>query len=106
MGSRAPPWGACGGSPDRCKRVDGAPGENARGGSLDGRGHADGAPSGGGRVDADRGLYRRRGSPSPDRYHGHREVQAVVRDIGLGGGWSTLTKTNYVEWGVVMRVRL
>jgi hypothetical protein len=34
------------------------------------------------------------GSPSPDRYHGHRGVQAVVRDIGPHGGWPTLTKTN------------
>jgi hypothetical protein len=27
-------------------------------------------------------------------------------DVGPGGGWSTLTKTNYVEWAAVMRVRL
>jgi hypothetical protein len=43
---------------------------------------------------------------SPDRYHGHHGVQAVVRDIGPGGGWPTLTKTSYVEWAAVMRVRL
>jgi len=30
----------------------------------------------------------------------------VVRDIGPGGGWPILTKTNYVEWAAVMRVRL
>jgi hypothetical protein len=71
-----------------------------RGGSLDGHGCADGW------VDGDRGLYRRRGSPSPDRYHGHHGIQAMVRDVGPHGGWPTLTKTNYVEWAAVMRVRL
>jgi hypothetical protein len=86
-----------GGRLDRHRRVDDSP---------DGRGRADGAPGGGGRVDGDRGLYRRRNSPSPDRYHGHRGVQVVVRDIGPGGGWPTLTKTNHVEWAAVMRVRL
>jgi phenylalanine-4-hydroxylase len=30
----------------------------------------------------------------------------VVRDIGHGAGWPTLTKTNYVEWATVMRIRL
>jgi hypothetical protein len=82
-----PHGGARGGNLDRCRRADGALGENA--------------PGGGGRVDRDRGLYRRRGS-----HHGHRGVQAVVKDIGPGGGWPTLTKTNYVEWVAVMRVRL
>jgi hypothetical protein len=101
MGSRAR-----GGSLDRRRRANGAPGKNARGSSPDGREHADDALGGGGRVDRDRGLYRRRGSPSPDRYHGHRGAQAVVRDIGPDGGWPTLTKTNYVEWAAVMRVRL
>jgi hypothetical protein len=33
-------------------------------------------------------------------------AQTIVRDIGPGGGWPTLTKTNYVEWAAVMRVRL
>jgi hypothetical protein len=51
-------------------------------------------------------LYRRRDSPSPDRYHGHHGIHAIVRYIGPGGGWPTLTKTNYVEWAAVMRVRL
>src|SRR5207237_2002924 len=72
----------------------------------DGRERAGGAPGGGGWVNGDRGLYRRRGSPSPDRYHGHRGIQAIVRDAGPDGGWPTLTKTNYVEWAAVMRVRL
>jgi hypothetical protein len=42
----------------------------------------------------------------PDRYHGHHGIQVIVRDVGPGGGWPTLTKTNYVEWAAVMRVRL
>jgi hypothetical protein len=57
-------------------------------------------------VDEDCGLYRRRDSPSPYRYHGHHGIQAIVRDASPGGGWPTLTKTNYVEWAAVMRVRL
>jgi hypothetical protein len=57
-------------------------------------------------VDRDHDLYRRRGSPSLDRYYGHHGIQAIVRDVGPGGGWPTLTKTNYVEWAAVMRVRL
>jgi hypothetical protein len=67
------------------------------GGNLDRRGRADGW------VDGDRDLDRRRDSPSSDRYHG---IQAIVRDVGPGGGWPTLTKTNYAEWVVVMRLRL
>jgi hypothetical protein len=70
------------------------------GGSPDRRGRA------GGWVDGDHDLYRRRDSPSPDRYHGHHGIQAIVRDVGPSDGWPTLTKTNYVEWAVVMRVRL
>jgi hypothetical protein len=71
MSSYTSPWGAHGGSPDRCRRVDDAPGEDLRGDSRDGRGCTGGAPSGGDRVDGDRGLYWRCGSPSPDRYHRH-----------------------------------
>jgi hypothetical protein len=41
-----------------------------------------------------------------DRYHGHHGIHAIVRDVGPDGGWPTLIKTNYVEWAVVMRVRL
>jgi hypothetical protein len=85
----------------------GAPGWGARGdrvpngsGSPDRRGRTDGW------VDGDRGLYRRRGSPSPDRYHGHYGIQAIVREVGPGGKWPTLTSTNYVEWAAVMRIRL
>jgi hypothetical protein len=106
VGSRAPQRHR-GGSPDGRGRADYAPGRGARGGrvpdggdSLDRRGRA------GGWVDKDRGLYKRRDSPSPDRYHGHHGIQVIVRDVGPGGGWPTLTKTNYVEWAAVMRVRL
>jgi hypothetical protein len=60
----------------------------------------------GGWVDGDRDRYRRRDSPSPDRYHGHHGMQAIVRDVGLDDRWSNLTKTNYVEWAAMMRVRL
>jgi hypothetical protein len=87
--------------------VGGAPGEGVRdcrapdgGGSLDKHGCTDGW------VDGDRGLYRRHGSPSPDRYHGHYEIQTIVRDVDPDSRWHTLIKTNYIEWGVVMRVRL
>jgi hypothetical protein len=81
-----------------------------------GGGHSGRAPDGGGSpdrrgradswVDGDRGLYRRRGSPSAYRYHGHRGIQAIVRDVGPDGVWPTLTKTNYVEWAAVMRIQL
>ncbi|XP_034594666.1 uncharacterized protein [Setaria viridis] len=60
----------------------------------------------GGRVNGECGPYRQRGSPSPDRRHGRHGAHAVVREVGPGGGWPTLTKTNYVEWAAVMRVRL
>jgi hypothetical protein len=85
----------------------GAGGDATGGGrALDGSGGPDRHGRGGGWVDGDRDLYKRRGSPSPDRYHGHHGIQAIVRDVGPGNGWPTLTKTNYVEWAAVMRVRL
>jgi hypothetical protein len=94
----AHPQGHRGGSPDGHGRVGGAPGRDAHGGrvpddggSPDRRGRADGW------VDGDHGLYRRHGSPSMDRYHGHHRIQTIVRDISPSGGWPTLTKTNYVE---------
>jgi hypothetical protein len=85
--------------------------QGRRGGSPDGRGRAgDGSPDRrectDGWVDRDRSLYRRQSSPSLDRYHSHHGIQAIVRDVGPGGGWPTLTKTNYVECATVMRVRL
>ena len=102
-----------GGSPVGRGRAGGTPGGGARGGrapscggSPDGRGRAGSAHGGRDWVNGNRGLYRRRGSPSPDRYHGHHGIQAIVREVGPGGGWPTLTKTNYVEWAAVMRVRL
>jgi hypothetical protein len=39
-------------------------------------------------------------------YHGHHGIQTIIRDIGPGGGWPTLIKTNYIEWVTVMSVRL
>jgi hypothetical protein len=98
LGSHAP-QGHRGSSPDGRGRAGGAPDEGTRGG-RDRCGRTDGW------VDGDRGLYRRCGSPSSNRYHGHHGIQSTVRDVGLGGGWPTLTKTNYIEWAAVMRVRL
>jgi len=123
-----------GGSPDRRGRAGGAPGGGVHGGGAPrGGAHGGGAPGGGAhgngggrvdgerglhrqrgslspdryrRVDGERGLHRQRGSLSPDRYRGYHGLQAVVRDVGPDGGWPTLTKTNYVEWAAVMRVKL
>jgi hypothetical protein len=106
VGSRAP-QGRRGGSPDGRRRAGGTPSRGARDGRVpDGGGSPDRRERAGGWIDGDRGLYRRRDSLSPDRYHGHHGNQAIVRDVGPGGGWPTLTKINYVEWAVVMRVRL
>jgi hypothetical protein len=96
VGSPAP-QGHRGGSPDGRGRADDAPGGGAR------HGHA---PDGGDWVGGDCGLYRWRGSLSPDRYHNHHGILVIVRVVGPGGGWPTLTKTNYVEWATMMRVRL
>jgi hypothetical protein len=103
----AHPQGCRGGSPDERGCAGGAPGRGARGGRVpDGGGSPDRRGRADGWVDGDCGLYRRRGSPSPDKYHGHHRIQDIVRDVGPGGGWPTLTKTNYVEWAAMMRVRL
>jgi hypothetical protein len=84
-----------------------APSGGARGGrALDGGGSPDRRRRASGWVNGNRGLYRRRGSPSPDMYHGHHGIQAIVRDVGPDSGWSTLTKTNYAEWAAMMRIRL
>jgi hypothetical protein len=103
----AHPQGRRGGSPDGRGRADGAPSGGARDGRVpEGGGGPDRRGCAGGWVDGDLVLYRRHDSPSLDRYHGHHGIQAIVRDVGLAGGWPTLTKTNYVEWAAVMRVRL
>jgi hypothetical protein len=96
-----------GGSPDGRRHANDAPSGGACGDhALDDGGSPDRRGRAGGWVDGDHGLYRRHDSPSTDRYHGHHGIQAIVRDIGPGGGWPTLTKTNYVEWAAVMRVWL
>jgi hypothetical protein len=53
--------------------------QGRRGSGPDERGCA------GGWVDGDRSLYRWRGYPSPDMYHGHHGIQVIVRDVGPGG---------------------
>jgi hypothetical protein len=101
----AHPQGRRGDNPDGRRCAGGTPGRGAPGGRApDGGGSSDRHECAGGWVDEDRGLYRRRSSPSPDRYHGHHGIQAIVRDVSPGGEWPTLTKTNYVEWDAVMRV--
>jgi hypothetical protein len=101
------PQGHRGDSPDGRGCVGGASGGGARDDrALDGGGSPDRRECADGWVDGDRDLYRWRSSPSPDRYHGHHGIQVIVRDVGPGGGWPTLTKTNYVEWATVMKVRL
>jgi hypothetical protein len=103
----AHPQGRHGGSPDRHGRAGGTLGRGTRGGRApDGGGSLDRRGCTSGWVDGDHGLYRQCDSPSPDRYHGHHVIQVIVRDVGPGGGWPTLTKTNYVKWVAVMRVRL
>jgi hypothetical protein len=101
------PQGHGGSSLDGCGRASGAPGGGAHcGRAPDGSGSSNRRGRAGGWVNGDHGLYRPRGSPSPDRYHGHRRIQAIVRDVGPCGGWPTHTKTNYVEWATVMRIQL
>jgi hypothetical protein len=77
-----------GGSPDGRGGAGGAPGRwGARGGRApDGSGSPDRHRRVGGWVDGDRGPYRRRDFSSPDRYHGHHGIQAIVRDVDPGGG--------------------
>jgi hypothetical protein len=101
------PQGHRGGSPNGRGRAGDAPSGGMRGGRVpDGGGSPDRHGRAAGWVDGDRGLYRRRGSPSSDRYHGHHGIQAIVRDVGPGSRWPILTKTSYIEWVTVMRVRL
>ena len=59
--------------------------------------HGGGAPEGG---------VHRGGGGWDDQDWGLYGVRTVVREVGPGAGWPTLTKTNYVEWAAVMRIRL
>jgi len=47
---------------------------------------------------------RRHGSPSPPRRRGHSSVVQVYREIGTG--WPMLTRSNYYEWSLLMKVKL
>jgi hypothetical protein len=76
------PEGSRGGSPDGRECADGTLGGGARGGrALDCGGCPDRRGRAGGWVDGDCGLYRQRGSHSPDRYHGHHGIQTIVRTL-------------------------
>jgi len=65
----------------------------------------------GGRDAGTQSPHGLRASPSPDRRRGRRGrlgsplvVQTIVKDAG--GGWPMLTKTNYAEWSMVMKVKM
>jgi hypothetical protein len=76
------PEGSRGGSPDGRECADGTLGGGARGGrALDCGGCPDRRGRAGGWVDGDCGLYRQRGSHSPDRYHGHHGIQTIVKTL-------------------------
>ena len=47
---------------------------------------------------------RRRGSPSPPRRRRRSPVVQVYREIGTG--WPMLTRSNYYEWRLLMKVKL
>ncbi|XP_066385284.1 uncharacterized protein [Miscanthus floridulus] len=55
-------------------------------------------------------VGRRHQLPSPERRrgrHGHSPVlQMVYRDSGAGTPWPMLTKSNYHEWSLLMKVKL
>jgi hypothetical protein len=58
-------------------------------------------------------MRRRIPSPSPERRHGrggHRgspaAVQTVYKDSDTGTPWPMLTKTNYHEWSLLMKVKM
>jgi hypothetical protein len=94
VGNRALPW-ALWQQPRwvQMHRRRSGPGRARGGRAPDGDGSLDKHRRVDGWVDGDHGLYRRRDTPSPDRYHGHRVIQAIIRDAGPSGGWPTLTKT-------------
>ncbi|WVZ63766.1 LOW QUALITY PROTEIN: hypothetical protein U9M48_013373 [Paspalum notatum var. saurae] len=96
-----------GGSPDRRGRTNGAPGEAHAEAALPAAVAAPTARTrrrrpGGGEIAA----FTAARLSLPDRYRDHHGYRAIVGDVGPASGWPTLTKTNYVEWAAVMRVRL
>jgi len=49
----------------------------------------------------------RRGSPSPPRRRGRRGRSPAVQIYReIGGGWPMLTRLNYYEWSLLMKVKL
>ncbi|KAG8100263.1 hypothetical protein GUJ93_ZPchr0013g35783 [Zizania palustris] len=57
--------------------------------------------------------HKRRTSPSPDRHRGHHGRrsclpinQIVFKDFDVGGGCLMLTKINYNEWSMVMKIKM
>ena len=66
----------------------------------------------GGRDASARSPDRRRASPSPDQRRGHHgrlsspRIVRTIKDSSAGGGWHMLTKTNYIEWSMVMKVKM
>jgi len=67
----------------------------------------DGKPAGEGSERFHTPKRRRHQFPSPDRRHrrhGRSPVVQVYRDIG--GGWPMLTRANYHEWSLLMKVKL
>ncbi|CAN6200243.1 unnamed protein product [Urochloa humidicola] len=45
-------------------------------------------------------------SPSPSRRRGRTVVQRVVKEVGGAGTFPILSKTNYADWSLVMKVKL
>jgi len=49
-------------------------------------------------------------SPSPERRRGHRGrslvVQTMYKESRAGTPWPMLTKTNYNEWSLLMKVKM
>ncbi|KAM0896548.1 hypothetical protein ACQ4PT_023130 [Festuca glaucescens] len=107
-GGGAPRGGAHGGgAPGGGAHGGGAPGGGAHGGGAPGGGaHGGGAPRGGEHGGGAPGGGAHGGGRWDDQDRGLYGVRIVVRDVDPSAGWPTLTKTNYVEWAAVMRIRL
>jgi len=53
-------------------------------------------------------AHARRPTPVPPESRRPREVvvERVIRETGSSGNWSQLTKTNYNEWALLMKLKL